>query len=169
MKACKYCSHSNREGMFFCEECGRRIGAADALATLPTKQLDIDDNTLNIRSTWGTARFEQDSTIILHVRDATEPLIISPHNRVVIGRMDASSERRPDVDLTPYKALEYGVSRIHAAIQRDDETLVIVDLASANGTHLNGQRLTPEQPRVLRDGDEIHFGKMVVHVYFKSD
>ncbi len=169
MNACQYCSHTNREGMFYCEECGRRIGAPDALATLPTKKLDIDDNNLNFRSTWGTARFEHDSAIILHVRDATEPLIVSPHNRVVIGRTDASSERRPDVDLTPYKALEFGVSRIHAAIQRDDETLVIVDLASANGTHLNGQRLTPEQPRVLRDGDEIHFGKMVVHVYFKSD
>jgi len=168
MRACKYCNHTNREGMYFCEECGRRLGVSDALASLPTKQLDIEGDNLNIRSTWGTARFEHNSAIILHVRDAAEPLIISPHDRVVIGRVDASSERTPDVDLTPYKALEFGVSRIHAAIERDDETLVITDLGSANGTHLNGQRLTPEQPRVLRDGDEIHFGKMIVHVYFKS-
>lgn len=168
MRDCKYCAHMNREGMFFCEECGRRLGAPDVLATLPTKQLDIDADNVNIRSTWGTARFEHNSAIILHVRDAADPLIISPQGRVVIGRVDASSERLPDVDLTPYKALELGVSRIHAAIQRDDETLIIVDLGSANGTHLNGQRLTPDQPRVLRDGDEIHFGKMVVHVYFKT-
>ncbi len=37
MRACKYCSHSNREGMFFCEECGRRLGVSDALASLPTR------------------------------------------------------------------------------------------------------------------------------------
>lgn len=91
MRACKYCAHPNREGMFFCEECGRRLGAADALASLPTKQLDIEGDNLNIRSTWGTARFEHNSAIILHVRDAAEPLIISPHDRVVIGRVDASS------------------------------------------------------------------------------
>ncbi|MCS7071755.1 MAG: FHA domain-containing protein, partial [Anaerolinea sp.] len=62
---------------------------------------------------------------------------------------------------------EKGVSRLHAAICRQDETLTIVDMGSSNGTHLNGQRLIPDQPRVLRDGDEIRLGKLVAHIYFK--
>jgi len=40
-------------------------------------------------------------------------------------------------------------------------------VGSSNGTFLNGQRLVPNQPRVLRDGDEVRFGKLVAHIYFK--
>jgi hypothetical protein len=32
---------------------------------------------------------------------------------------------------------------------------------------LNGQRLIADQPRILRDGDEIRLGKLIAHVYFK--
>jgi pSer/pThr/pTyr-binding forkhead associated (FHA) protein len=85
----------------------------------------------------------------------------------VLGRSDNTSTQKPDLDLTPYGALEKGVSRIHAAIERSEDTLTLIDMGSANGTHLNGQRLIPDQPRVLRDGDEIRLGKLVAHVYFK--
>jgi len=102
------------------------------------------------------------------IRDADEPLHLKPETRVLFGRVDNSGIQKPDIDLTPFGALEKGVSRIHCAIYRDDLTLTIVDMGSANGTHLNGQRLTPEVPRVLRDGDEIQLGKLVTYLYFKS-
>jgi pSer/pThr/pTyr-binding forkhead associated (FHA) protein len=86
---------------------------------------------------------------------------------MILGRADSSSTQVPDLDLTPYGALEKGVSRMHAAIHRSEDTLTLVDMGSVNGTHLNGQRLIPEQPRVLRDGDEIRLGKLVAHIYFK--
>ena len=35
-----------------------------------------------------------------------------------------------------------------------------------NGTFLNGQRLVPNQPRILRDGDEIRLGHLVLYVRF---
>jgi pSer/pThr/pTyr-binding forkhead associated (FHA) protein len=44
-------------------------------------------------------------------------------------------------------------SRRHAEIAWDGETSTLHDLASANGTLLNGRRLTA--PETLRDGDEI--------------
>jgi pSer/pThr/pTyr-binding forkhead associated (FHA) protein len=66
----------------------------------------------------------------------------------------------------PFGAIEKGVSRIHATIERSEDTLTITDLGSSNGTYLNGQRLIANQPRVLRDGDEIKFGKLVTHIYF---
>jgi pSer/pThr/pTyr-binding forkhead associated (FHA) protein len=81
--------------------------------------------------------------------------------------MDTSSTQRPDFDLTPFGALENGVSRMHATIERSEDTLTIMDMGSANGTHLNGQKLVPNQPRILRDGDEIRLGKLVAHIYFK--
>ncbi len=103
----------------------------------------------------------------MHIRDATDPITFQPPTQTVLGRADTTSTQKPDLDLTPYGALEKGVSRIHAAIFRNDDTLTLVDKGSANGTHLNGQRLVPDQPRVLRDGDEIRLGKLIAHIYFK--
>jgi pSer/pThr/pTyr-binding forkhead associated (FHA) protein len=67
----------------------------------------------------------------------------------------------------PFGGADQGVSRRHAEIRRGEDTLTLVDLGSTNGTHLNGQRLIPHQPRVLRDGDEIRMGKLVFHIFFK--
>jgi hypothetical protein len=167
MRICVYCGQKNREGLLFCEECGQNLTDDRTNATLPTRQLDQLPNELAAKATWGTARFGQGSAVIIHVRDAAEPVTLQPARRTVLGRADVTSSVQPDFDLTPYGALEKGVSRIHAAVERSEDTLTIVDMGSSNGTHLNGQRLLPDQPRVLRDGDEIRLGKLVAHVYFK--
>jgi hypothetical protein len=166
MNACPYCGHENRVGEMFCEDCGQSLVGKEPV-TLPTRKLDSAANELAAKATWGTARFGQQSSIILHIREATEPIILQPMKRTVIGRSDAKSGQKPDLDLTPYGALEKGVSRIHAVISRSEDTLTLTDMGSVNGTHLNGQRLVPDQPRVLRDGDEIRLGKLIAHLYFK--
>lgn len=167
MRLCPACSYANREGFLFCENCGQHLQEAQSVM-LPTRQIEQTTSDLYARATWGTARFNTDASIVLHVRDVADPVVLQPTKRTILGRMDGNSISKPDFDLTPYGAVEKGVSRIHAAIFRNDDTLILVDMGSANGTHLNGQRLVPEQPRVLRDGDEIRLGKMVIHVYFKS-
>jgi FHA domain-containing protein len=164
---CPYCGHQDREGVFFCQECGQSLQSNLSNTVLPTRQLDATANSAAAKATWGTARFGQDASIIIHIRDTTEPVVIQPAKQTILGRLDSTSTQRPDLDLTPYGALEKGVSRIHAAIHRSEDTLTLVDMGSANGTHLNGQRLVPEQPRILRDGDEVRLGKLVAHIYFK--
>ncbi len=164
MKICPNCAHRNREGYFYCEECGRLLTGKDTRAI----KVETKDLPKEMSGIFGTAHFEKDATIVLMIRDANQPVTFKPDRRVVFGRLDPTALNKPDVDLTPYGALENGVSRIHCAIYRDDMTLTIIDLGSANGTHLNGQRLIPEVPRVLRDGDEIQFGKLVAHLYFKT-
>jgi pSer/pThr/pTyr-binding forkhead associated (FHA) protein len=37
---------------------------------------------------------------------------------------------------------------------------------SANGTFVNGQRLHPQEVRVLRHGDELRLGRMVFQTLF---
>jgi hypothetical protein len=168
MKVCPSCQHSNREGFLFCEECGESLQDT-ANVILPTKEIVANSgNPSFARANWGTARFNSDSWIVLHVRDAADPLIVRPANELVLGRADTSSPMPPDIDLAAYGALEKGVSRIHAAICRSDDTLLLVDKESSNGTHLNGQRLAADQPRVLRDGDEIRLGRLVMHIYFRA-
>jgi phosphoribosyl 1,2-cyclic phosphodiesterase len=48
------------------------------------------------------------------------------------------------------------VSRQHARIQRNGDDFILEDLASFNGTHING---TPVLSCVLRDGDTVQFGQ----------
>lgn len=165
MKQCHYCGTKNREGLLFCEECGQDL--RESQPTIPTRQLEELPNDLAARATWGTASFGNQQHVIIHIRDIAEPIKLVVHDRTIVGRSDETSARKPDFDLTPFGALEKGVSRIHAAIERSDDTLTVIDMGSSNGTHLNGQRLPPDQPRVLRDGDEIRFGKLVAHIYFK--
>jgi hypothetical protein len=167
MKICPFCAFENREGVYFCEECGQPfMGDQGAMAT--TKLATQEEDTMRGRLTWGTARFDTRSSIMVRVRDFDEPVRLLPKDEILLGRSDAHSDFAPDFDLAPYGAAEHGVSRRHAVIRRGEETLMLVDLGSTNGTHLNGQRLTPDQPRVLRDGDEIRMGRLVFHIFFKS-
>ena len=166
MIICPQCAQANREGSLYCDNCGASLGD-DLSPTLPTRRLDTASGDLAARATWGTARFGENARIIIRIRDVPEPIVLTPTKETILGRSDRANPRQPDLDLTPYGALEKGVSRHHAIISRSEDTLTLVDMGSANGTHLNGQRLVPDQPRLLRDGDEIRLGKLVVHVYFK--
>lgn len=64
---------------------------------------------------------------------------------VVIGR-----SRECDLRVTDGNA-----SRRHAEVRRGEESWVVVDLGSTNGTELNGRRITRE---TLADGDRITIG-----------
>ncbi|GAB4478163.1 MAG: FHA domain-containing protein [Anaerolineae bacterium] len=166
MIKCPYCGHQNIEGTLFCDSCGFSLMGGPA-EEISTRQLEGEANQFSVKSGWGTATFQDANQIIIHVRDAPEPIILTPEAELLVGRKDPASGISPDLDLTPYGALEHGVSRIHVALRRGDDVLSIVDLDSANGTFLNGQRLAPYQPRLLRDGDEVRLGKLVMHIYFK--
>jgi hypothetical protein len=166
MKTCPYCAHVNREGIFFCDECGHPfLDSHDALSTTRLSQEERAE--FKGRVTWGTARFNPGASIVVRIRDQTEPINLQPKDEISLGRSDAQASIVPDLDMAPFGGAEQGVSRRHAVIRRGENTLTLIDLGSTNGTHLNGQRLTPNQPRVLRDGDEIRMGRLAFHIFFK--
>ncbi len=84
----------------------------------------------------------------------------------MIGRYDSQRGEVPEVDLAPFNAIDLGVSRQHARLTVHEDSLYITDLGSANATYLNGLRLTPHQPRILRDSDEIRLGRLKLQVTF---
>ncbi len=166
MKTCPYCAHVNREGELFCAECGHPFTGKQARST--TQLVQTDEEGLHGRVTWGTARFDPSASLVVHVQNHLEPLVLLPAQEILLGRSeDGQSPLEGGLDLHPFGAAECGVSRRHALIRRGEDTLTLLDLGSTNGTYLNGQRLIPNQPRVLRDGDEIRLGKLVLHVFFK--
>jgi pSer/pThr/pTyr-binding forkhead associated (FHA) protein len=81
---------------------------------------------------------------------------------LIIGRAEAEGEYAPDLDLAPFNGQGLGVSRRHAALVRYHERLHLVDLDSANGTFLGGQRLPPNVPVRLRDGDHVRLGSLTL-------
>jgi len=160
MITCIKCTHQNVEGAIYCDNCGTPLREALKRRSY-TRKLGTaggGSGLLQSANTWGTARLTEDSRVVIHISDAQETVPVDLERKSIIGREDLSSDNHPDIDLVPFGALEKGVSRIHAALERREDTLTLIDMGSSNGTFLNGQRLARNQPRVLRDGDEIRFG-----------
>ncbi|MEN6521469.1 MAG: FHA domain-containing protein [Armatimonadota bacterium] len=64
--------------------------------------------------------------------------------------------RRPANDIViadPY------ISGSHAVISASDGSFSVTDTGSTNGTSVNGERLSPNEPHALTDGDEVTFGQ----------
>lgn len=154
------------EGTLFCEECGSNL-MNQINPRVSTTQIETQADGMSVRSGWGTASFDNARQVVIYIRDVSSPVTIVPHDGFTIGRSDADREFIPDLDLAEYGGLEKGVSRKHAAFRRGDDVLSIIDLGSANGTYLNGVRLSTNQPRILRDGDELRFGNLTLYVYFQ--
>jgi rRNA maturation endonuclease Nob1 len=86
------------------------------------------------------------------------PLVVQ--DELLIGRMDEVSGVEPDVDMTPHKGMEGGVSRRHAKLLHEEGQWFVVDLDSTNGTYLNGTELQPQVRHELNDGDGIGLGEV---------
>lgn len=80
-------------------------------------------------------------------------------DHMIIGR----DQQADLVILTPDKQ----VSRRHATLTRSGEGVLLEDLDSKNGTHLNGVRIT--EPTLLKDGDTIQIALAQQFVYLSSD
>jgi hypothetical protein len=175
MVSCPNCGEENREGILYCEHCAYELYGSHAHITIHRKVSDLG---LKLPTELVTTSDDSDGdtvdlsdagfSISIYIQDATEPIVLQPQERLILGRVDEAIGRRPDVDLVPYGALKKGVSRIHAAIDYNQtvNSLSLIDLGSSNGTFLNGQRLHTQERRVLSDGDEIRMGTLVAYCFF---
>lgn len=165
METCPRCKRTVPANALICTYCGgllvdeRRVDTTRTLANADNEESD---------QRWGTARFSDRMNLVLRLDDLQEQFVFDAEaiGELILGRFDASTQFSPEVDLQAYGATDKGVSRRHASIIRRDGALHIVDLDTPNGTYLNGQRLIPHQARVLRDGDNIRLGHLVLQVQF---
>jgi pSer/pThr/pTyr-binding forkhead associated (FHA) protein len=82
----------------------------------------------------------------------------------LIGRQHKSQPILPDIDLTPFNAYEWGISRLHASLAIKEDEVTITDIGSSNGTWIAGERIQPDTPYTLKHGDVIHLGKLKVQL-----
>lgn len=81
---------------------------------------------------------------------------------LVLGRSDPVSGEAPDVDLEPYGGEGEGLSRHHVRLALRDNQYWAEDLNSVNLTYLNNQRLAPDRPMRLKDGDLLRLGNLLL-------
>ncbi len=102
--------------------------------------------------------------LVLNVGEVSpKTLAVKLKERITVGRAGADGEQ-PDLDMSPFEALDKGVSRLHAVFLYRDEQIYIEDLNSTNGTRINGLKLVPGRQYRLRNGDELEFGSLRVVV-----
>lgn len=168
MIQCPNCQRENPESGKICIYCGMPL--VDDLRNVATRTLE-DTDFEEGQPRWGTARFSARMNLVVTVRGTKKKFIFDAEevDELIIGRKDPDTGESPPIDLDEFDALEKGVSRRHAAIVRREGALNVVDMGSPNGTYLNGQRLVALQPRVLRDGDDVRLGHLVLHIAFTRD
>jgi pSer/pThr/pTyr-binding forkhead associated (FHA) protein len=104
-----------------------------------------------------TGRLPDARPLLLEVNGQT--VVLPTREMFVIGRRvgDGATDV---VDLTPFGAEQSGVSREHVRIRRRGGLIYMTDLNSTNGTVVAGRRLKANAERMIRDGDEVFFGRL---------
>lgn len=84
------------------------------------------------------------------------------YDDTVIGR--GAGADGPDLDLTPYRALELGVSKRHAMLRPTGKQLFLIDLVSNNGIRVNSAPLPVGRAYPLKHNDSINLGGLSFQV-----
>ncbi len=168
MTVCPNCSQPNPRGEPVCYACGRILDLVPAGAR--THILGKADGAGGFTPYY----FDQDSRLFLQVRGSSRAFELRPQDSprpLVVGRSGSDARLRVDVDLSHNDGDRLGVSRQHLAIRYDAQARVVTatDLGSANGSHINGQRLHPGEVRALNHGDQLRLGKLVLLVTILYD
>ena len=167
MIVCPNCQHKELPGALFCSDCGAQlIGAADA-----STQNFFRISTDRFKDT-GSGKLPDlpappslvDTVYSLYIMDVGQILPLVGRDEFTIGRAAEGQPILPDIDLTPFRAYENGVSRLHISMKITPGEIFAMDLGSVKGTRLNNQKMTPNQPYQLKHGDVITLGKLRVQL-----
>ncbi|MEV5967483.1 DUF1707 and FHA domain-containing protein [Kribbella sp. NPDC051952] len=144
---------------------------ADAIRDLPPEEPRVTGWARRARTTWASGVVRPWNTFLERlgglprVTAARKPLAVPPQGlalpapgspTVRIGRGPGATLRMADVS----------VSRFHAELRQVNETWMLRDLGSMNGTEVNGLRITT--PVRVRPGDHVRFGA-VAYVLIWTD
>jgi hypothetical protein len=167
MVKCPFCHATHVDNTIFCSECGTYLLEDDERETDRLNESEIG---------W-VGEDTDDSGIVSSVQAGPRPIAIRlrigskkrevelPLNRVIhIGRVDPAENTFPELDLTEDSRQSKRVSRRHARILKQGDTVIVEDIGSVNGTFINGKRLDPYVPEVLNDGDTLQFGTLLAEV-----
>lgn len=159
---CPVCSTENRPGIIICEQCHSDLYTV-LLEQVSTTELDKNRN----RYVQMTKTLPSSKPLVIQLQKTSEPLAIPRSGKLIFGRADTHDTLpEPDIDLSTHDGEQLGVSRLHMTLNAEDNPPTVTDLASYNGTFINGQKLAPQQSHTIQSGDEIRLGHMQLRIFY---
>jgi hypothetical protein len=152
---CPACGAHVQPGDLFCDFCGAALAGAAASAAATTAAPVATTTTPQPIA----AGLSGEQPYLVVAASGIE-IPLPQGAEALAGREDPYSNVFPDVDLTPHGGEEAGVSRRHFKLTLAEGRYAIQDLGSTNYTWVNQQRLEPNTPTRLADGDEIRAGRL---------
>lgn len=168
MIKCPNCQHQELPGAMFCSECGAEILSADTLTSplgnesAPFIEINGQEQAESSGPAADIPARSKDTVLMLRLLDFDRTLKLSGRSEYSLGRVAKGQPILPDFDLTEFDAYQQGVSRLHAAIKVGPQRIVIMDLRSANGTRVNGQKIQPNVEYPIKHGDVIALGRLKI-------
>jgi hypothetical protein len=176
---CEHCGFANRRGALICRSCYRLLTQDGKMPTLPntTNKLKTGLLAKGANTTADLPNLDAPPAPVPKTRMKTLRLLMPytgrelrvpfPSGTLMVGRADTQRNIAPDVDLLPFDAHTHGVSRTHVLLRKEGNNILIQDLNSPNGSTLNGKKLTPNLPVLLRHGDVLRLGMLLLVVYLE--
>lgn len=161
---CPKCQHINPDEVTHCQLCGTELKPT----TLPVKDM-IDAQSTTLTDETAPGQKPAFRGIALWVRNHPRPLIVDAEKGAILGRKVSDEDAPTLIDLTDHNAYKLGVSRRHAQLDCTGQGCLLIDLGSSNGTWVNGLRLQPYQPAVLKSGDRVYLARLEMIVGPLSD
>jgi pSer/pThr/pTyr-binding forkhead associated (FHA) protein len=167
MIICPSCQHKEISGALFCSQCGAQlVTLSDAQAPKESPESRAQAADPGAPKATSPMIAPPSARLSLHLVESGQILPLAERSEFSLGRVAEGQPIMPDIDLTPFKAYENGVSRLHAILKLVNDQVTILDLGSSNGTYVNGNRLVPSVERPLQNGDMIHLGKLKLQILF---
>jgi hypothetical protein len=166
-KFCPVCKHKNERDAALCSYCGAALQAVPTDGGVTTRTTELDAAIAeNARNAVFDAGAVPPGGIAIYMDGSAQPAFACRCSEFVIGR---KMDETPEVyfDLTHRGGYLLGLSRRHARVRRNGSGFEITDLASTNGSWLNGERLIPNQPYPLDSGAQLRLGRMRFYVLFR--
>jgi pSer/pThr/pTyr-binding forkhead associated (FHA) protein len=116
-----------------------------------------------------SAQHEEPHVVTAHVKDTTLTITLDPGQEVILGRLRSPVPEINTVDLTAFDALAHGVAPLHAGLYVEDGVVHVVDGGSAEGTFLNGRRVPTSDWIIVRNGDQLRLGSLVMTLQFDEN
>lgn len=155
--SCPRCHRTQPPKALYCYYCGTLLTPTGT----PFLLYDVDSHQ--------ETNFGAQSILVFTVRSFEhKPIRIKVPSQypLIVGRTTEDSVLIPDIDLGEFDGHGMGVSRVHATLQRKGNVVTLSDMGSLNYTYLNGERVFPQEDRLLSDGSELRLARMVIRVSF---
>lgn len=150
---CAQCGQPLPTGARFCPSCGAPVPTEAAAVVSAADAADVATGVIDTGEVELTATLDD----LPALPEGTALLVVvrgpNAGSRYLLDRDSTTIGRHPDSDVF---LDDVTVSRHHARVDREDESFVLYDLGSLNGTYLAGQRVD-RQP--LEVGNEVQIGR----------